>query len=862
MSRLERRHIGKGLLVLAALALLGWLVPTFLSAGRYRHRLETGLGEALGRPVRFGAISLHILPRPGFTVENVVVGEDPSFGLEPFAHVERADCALAWSSLLNSRLTCSEVTLEGAVINLVRTSPGKWNIATLLHRGGAALTRATKSPGPPRALRIAVNDSRLDFVFNGVKTPMAITDLRAQLALAPETGAVQFRVSGSPLRGDLPVAASGHVRFSGEWQPEAPPSRRLKATLAIGNAQVGSWTSLLTGENPNVYGVLNGTSKVTGSWTRIQLAGHAQFAELHQMSQPPPRTDMPVAVHFHCLLDRAEGRLLIESAGVFFGRSSLHLSGGIENISVTPDFDLVLSLQGAELENFGTLERRLLGFESRWAVRGRVDGLVTLRGPWKDREYGGYLTARGVELRTPAGVFPVRGVAVRISGNEAQFAKPASIELAPRLVLRAWASLERRPGAAPSFEIRLNAPAVPLAQVLPLARGAGVGSLDGVTAEGDADVTAHLGGVLWPVTRPSLAVEAELHNAQFGFQGISQNLKIRRASLRLDEREIVAGPLVAVMGSTAITGRVWRERLPGAPWSFDLTANKVDAAYLVATASAVAARPPRSFFWWIPGISLFVHRRAGAAPLLRNLNARGRIQIHLLKYRAIALHQVEAVADIRDRRIRLSSVVFRAGGGRGTASFAVNLGLAPAVFRARLALDDAAVEPLRPYLAPALGGVRGRYNLIARLDSRGQTPRQLENNLRGSGSVKLREVSFGRFNPLAALKARVRTVALNSAARAPELKALDAQFKIAGSRIIILPCAFTLASARLRLAGDYDFGRGMDVKVDAFLPHRVALTGRGPSRLGATLEPYEVRLRGPLARPVVSPAIRLSDAQP
>src|SRR5215831_5787584 len=94
--RSRRRLVQRIVAALALLAAVAWLAPAFFSAERYRKRLEAGLEQSLKRRVSFGSISYRLLPRPGFTIDNAVVHEDPAFGSEPFAQVAHIECALRW----------------------------------------------------------------------------------------------------------------------------------------------------------------------------------------------------------------------------------------------------------------------------------------------------------------------------------------------------------------------------------------------------------------------------------------------------------------------------------------------------------------------------------------------------------------------------------------------------------------------------------------------------------------------------------------------------------------------------------------------------------------------------------------------
>ncbi|MGH9433603.1 MAG: AsmA family protein, partial [Terriglobia bacterium] len=132
----SRRFLRMAPVALAILVLAGWLVPSFISVERYRRFLRNGLEADLGRRVTFESLSFHLLPRPGFVIRNVLIDEDPRFGIEPFARIERVDCDLRWTSLWRGRLSLSGLDLERPSFNIVLASGEGWNVERLLRRQG------------------------------------------------------------------------------------------------------------------------------------------------------------------------------------------------------------------------------------------------------------------------------------------------------------------------------------------------------------------------------------------------------------------------------------------------------------------------------------------------------------------------------------------------------------------------------------------------------------------------------------------------------------------------------------------------------------------------------------------------------
>src|SRR4029079_2746227 len=89
------------------------------------------------RRVEVGDVTLQLLTGPGFRLEDVVISEDPAFGVEPFAHATAMQARLRWRTLWTGQIQLASLTLEGTSINLVKNAAGQWNFETLLERAGA-----------------------------------------------------------------------------------------------------------------------------------------------------------------------------------------------------------------------------------------------------------------------------------------------------------------------------------------------------------------------------------------------------------------------------------------------------------------------------------------------------------------------------------------------------------------------------------------------------------------------------------------------------------------------------------------------------------------------------------------------------
>ena len=365
------------MLALLLTGVAAWLIPSYFSAERYRRRLEAGLERALHRQVTFGEVSVRLLPRPGFVIENAVVQEDPAFGSEPFMRVERIECDIRWQTLLGSRLDFSRLRLQHPNINLVREVGRGWNVERLLLLSPApsdAPGKASSSPQVTTApLNLEVEEGRVNFKLGENKKPFAITELRAQLGLDPAHRYLQFRLAGCPIRTDRSLPTPGAVEVTGEWTPGKDLRGPLNAVVRTREALVYDWAPLVSGRNAGLYGVLDAELRVTGSIRTLNLEGSGRLTELHRWEQIPPADPMPWTITFRGQLDRDRGRLLLETTEASFADSHIHISGTIDHLSSSPEVDLVLALERSRLEDLAALAGRL------WTLKGGFGNQRTRR---------------------------------------------------------------------------------------------------------------------------------------------------------------------------------------------------------------------------------------------------------------------------------------------------------------------------------------------------------------------------------------------------------------------------------------------------------------------------------------------------
>jgi len=226
----KRRRLWLALAALAAiLAIL--IVPPFLSVSRYKSRITQLISASLGRPVRISSVEVRLLPRPGFLLSDLTVEEDPAYGAEPVLHANSVTASIRLLSLWRGRLELDTIRVDDASLNLVRSSPGHWNLDSLLRTATAQAQSEAGKPGnlakPVRLPYLKATHSRINIKNGAEKLPFSLLDTEMSLE-QQSPGDWRVRLRGQPVRTDLSLEQgdTGIVRLDANLR-QAPELRQM-----------------------------------------------------------------------------------------------------------------------------------------------------------------------------------------------------------------------------------------------------------------------------------------------------------------------------------------------------------------------------------------------------------------------------------------------------------------------------------------------------------------------------------------------------------------------------------------------------------------------------------------------------------
>ncbi len=298
-----RRRAWAFLGVAAAVLLLLALTPPYLNVNRLQRRIAASMSASLGRPVHLDRVTLHLLPLPGFTLENLVVSEDPAFGDEPVIRANTVDITLRLSSLWRRQVELSSIRFVEPSLNLVRNPAGRWNLQTLLNHAAAASSTPTNLGAPssttvsssskvgsqssPAFPYIEATDARVNIKLGNEKEPFSLTEADFALWL-PDASGWRVRLEGKPARTDQNINDPGILKLQGSLQrADTMAQVPVALTASWEGAPLGEASRLLSGNDAGWRGKLTVNATLNGPLGQAKLTLLTHIEELRRADFVP-----------------------------------------------------------------------------------------------------------------------------------------------------------------------------------------------------------------------------------------------------------------------------------------------------------------------------------------------------------------------------------------------------------------------------------------------------------------------------------------------------------------------------------------------------------------------------------------------
>ena len=435
-NRRFRRWVRPLFATLAAFLFIGLIAP-FINATRFSGRIKDALESSLGRKVEFERAYFTLFSGPGFSLENVTIGEDPAFGLEPFAFVPTVQARLRLDKLLFGEIRFTSLRLMSPSLNIAKRADGTWNVVELIGRITAP-RRAPLNFFPA----FEVSDGRLNFQWGKRKGVLYISD--TELSIYPaRSGRLYFRFSGSPARTDRAGMGFGHFRGTVNWLLSAPDadSNRLQAEVTLDPSNLSELTTLVEGHDAGVHGTISSRLRIDGPTSNLKMAGELRLNDVHRWDLLPASGE-EWTVHYGGEMDLRARRMDVRTLAQAGQSVPVAIRVHVNDFLSSAGSSVMAELRDAPLTDILPLATRMgLVLPNEVDLRGTLNGAVgfssggwsgglavggaaaTLRGGPTLRAASANLTVLNDRVHFDPTVLELGEGKLRVSGNYS-FARP------------------------------------------------------------------------------------------------------------------------------------------------------------------------------------------------------------------------------------------------------------------------------------------------------------------------------------------------------------------------------------------------------------------------------------------------------
>lgn len=370
-TRKASRRLARALVVAVLTILVAGFVAPFINATRFSGPLRAALESSLGRTVEFKTVHLTLFSGPGFSLENVTIGEDPRYGLEPFAFVPTLEARVRLDKLLLGQIRLSSIRLVDPFLNLVKRSDGTWNVVELVERLSAP-RRAPMNLFPA----FEVSNGRIDFKLGTRKPILYIAD--SDLSIYPQrSGKVYIQFSGSPARTDRAGNGFSHFRGSINWYTRAAKANQLEADITLDESNLSEVTTLLEGHDIGIHGTVTSHARIAGPLNGLHLAGELVLDDVHRWDLLPSSGD-EWHIRYQGNLDLVAHRCEIQTLSSRQNEPApVSVQMNINDFLTRPAWSVVANVQRAPLDQLLPLGKRMgITVPDGLSLAGSLNGAV------------------------------------------------------------------------------------------------------------------------------------------------------------------------------------------------------------------------------------------------------------------------------------------------------------------------------------------------------------------------------------------------------------------------------------------------------------------------------------------------------
>jgi AsmA-like protein len=817
--------------LLAIAAIVAILFLARPGANRLKSRVVNTMSMALGRQVDVGALRIHVLPRPGFDLEKVVVHDDPAISAEPMLQAAEVTASLRLRSLLRGRLEISRLSLSEPSVNLTRTGDGRWSLEGLVERAAKSpIAPTSKSAGEPRPgfPYIEASRARVNIKLGQEKKAFALTD--ADLAVWQESeNSWGMRLRAQPIRTDFNLTDTGLVRLDGTWQRAATLQETpVDFHFQWQEAQLGALTKLLLARDAGWRGGVDFSANFKGQPSSLEITSMAKVGDFRRydlLGGGNLNLATECGAHFDSRLSEFSN---IDCHSPV-GEGTVRVAGNVREPLGSRTYGLTLTVEKVPAQALATLVRRAKkGLPEGLAATGYIDGTFTAqKSADKSVVYGGSGQAVSVTLGDSASdsaafelgtiVFAV-GEAQGSDAKRRKQTQPApSTEL--QLTLLPFPLSLGRPTPALAqgtllrhgYQFKIEGESQ-VQRVFDLARLLGISAYH-PAVDGNVKLDVHMEGQWTGFAAPHAEGSAVIRSMRVELRGTSAPVEISAGQVTLDADTVRLEKLSAAAAGTNWSGQITLPRsCEGKQECFGrygLAADKVSTEEL------------GKFFTPASGKRAWYRLLAGAesnsqSPFLF-WRASGSLRIGQLLLHQLIANKVQSTVEINRGTLRFSDMHAQVLSGTYKGNWTVDFGVRPPAYSGDGEFDKISLEQL----TTLLGGpwATGTGHGTMKVKASGYSLPSLRESAEGALSFDIHNGRFGT------LRLRESGEPVMVEAFTGELLRREGKFEIKDGKL-------QMPDSIYQVSGTISSGNKLDLKL--------ARTGGGYIVNGTLIEPRAV----------------------
>lgn len=646
-------------LLFAVFAILGlaFAATQLFSAQRFAAAIQQAMQQALSREVEVqGEARFVLFPRPGFSVDRVVIHEDPQFSVEPFAYVPTLELGVSIPALIVGRIEAASIRLVEPSINLMKAPDGGWNVQRFIQD---ALRPQRGLPG------LKVTTGRLNVKFGDVKSIFYLADADFSVE-ADATNLTRFGVQfeGEPARTDRAMRAFGRLSGRGmlEWDAERKTEPRLQLSLSLERSAVSEFVTMLEGRSVGLGGFVSSRARVEGPLSAIAIDGKLQLDEFERWGWLLPSTG-GWGLNYRGLLNLRDQEFVLGTVEPPSGNAPLACRVRVVEMFARPRWVALWTLRELPLDSLRALLTELApALPANLTIGGKVTGVVSM-------------SRSGVQGR----VRVQDAVSGEVTAEQADvLVEGSSLILEPaRITLdRRTATVEGRFNAATGARaIKLQATQMAVKDLSRLGLAADIPLFAGLQG---GRWTGQIGVQIEPDTEPEWTINAQLEDFALPVNGLREPVRIAAAAVAVHGEALSLQQMRGRAGDVAFRGSYQSSRR--AP--LQITVERTSIADLVSLLEPSLHRPGSL-------LSRTLRRTEPAPEWLRTRHTAGSIAIGTLEYGEQAAENVRAAFTWHGSTIQLSDLTGIYSAGKLQGALTARLDSGEPRFQGTISLDGA-----------------------------------------------------------------------------------------------------------------------------------------------------------------------------